>query len=40
MAGKLDVTHRVYSSWLHRQDNPGLRAQEEKELLEAIERLI
>ncbi|MEB3319722.1 MAG: IS3 family transposase, partial [Cyanobium sp.] len=34
---ELDVTRSGYYAWLQRQDNPGPRAREEKELLEAIE---
>ena len=37
MANKLNVTHSGYYAWLHRQDNPGPRAQEEEELGKAID---
>ena len=37
MANKLNVTRSGYYAWVHRQDNPGPRAQEEEELEEAIE---
>jgi putative transposase len=40
MATKLHLTRSGYYAWLHRQDNPGPRAREEKELGEAIEPIL
>jgi len=37
MALKLNVTRSGYYAWLHRQGNPGPRAQEEERLIKAIE---
>ncbi len=34
---KLYVTRSGYYAWLHRQDNPGQRAQEEEKLCNAID---
>lgn len=36
MANKLDVSRSGYYAWLHRQDNPGPRAQEEETIATAI----
>lgn len=37
ITNKLNVTRSGYYAWLHRNDNPGPRAQEEVELVEMIE---
>ncbi len=37
MANKLEVSRSGYYAWLHRQDNPGPRAQEEETIGKAIE---
>ncbi len=37
MANKLEVSRSGYYAWLHRQDNPGPRAQEEETIAKAIE---
>jgi hypothetical protein len=37
MANKLNVTRNGYYAWLHRQENLGPRAQEEKQLGNAID---
>ncbi len=36
MANKLEVSRSGYYAWLHRQDNPGPRAQEEETIAKAI----
>jgi len=36
MANKVNVTRSGYHDWLHRQNNPGPRAQEEEQLGNAI----
>ena len=37
MANKLEVSRSGFYAWLHRQDNPGPRAQEEETIAKAIE---
>ena len=37
MANKLEVSRSGYYAWLHRQDNPGPRAQEEETIAKAID---